>query len=46
MFRPKGARKDVEVEVTAVFAGKQTCNLKRLDDGKVYKGIPWDRLSL
>jgi hypothetical protein len=45
MFRPKGAKKDIEVEVTKVVKKTQACDLKRLDDGKVYKDIPWDRVT-
>ena len=43
-YRPPRHRKDVECEVTAVFASKETCNLKNLDDGKAYKGVPWSKL--
>jgi len=43
-FKPPRARKAVECEVTAVFAGKQTCNLKNLADGKIYKAVAWDKL--
>lgn len=38
-------RKSTDVEVTALFPGKQTCNLKRLDDGKTFKSQPWDSLE-
>lgn len=44
-FKPPGAKNLVEVEVTAVFAGKKTCNLKNLDNQKTYKGVTWDKLS-
>ena len=40
-----GAKKETQVEVTAVFADKKTCNVKNLDDNKPYKGIPWSSLS-
>jgi len=40
-YRPPRKRKRIECLVTAVFAGKETCNLKNLDDDKVYKGIAW-----
>jgi hypothetical protein len=43
-FRPPRARKPVDCSVTAVFHGKRTVNLRDLDDGKTYKGVPWDRL--
>lgn len=43
-YKPKGAKKAVECEVTLV--GKTTVNLKNLDDGKtVYKGVPFDQIS-
>jgi len=45
LFKPPRARNAVECEVTAVFPGKETCNLKNLDDGKVYKAVPWGRLE-
>lgn len=44
LYKPPKARKPVECEVTAVFAGKRTCNLKNTNDGKVYKGVAWDKL--
>ena len=43
-YKPKGARKPVECEVTAVFPKKQVVTLKNLDDGKLYKAVPWDSL--
>ena len=43
-YKPPRARKLVECEVTAVFPGKGTCNLKSLDEGKSFKGISWDSL--
>lgn len=46
LFKPKGSRKEIDVEITAVFAKKQTVNLKRLDDGRIYKDIPWDRITV
>lgn len=39
MFKPKGARKSEEFEVTAVF--KETLTLKRIRDGAIFKGIKW-----
>lgn len=44
-YKPPKARKAVECEITAVFAGKETVNLKSLDDGKSFKSVPWDKLS-
>lgn len=38
-FKAKGARKEVEAEITAVFA--KVLNLKTADDGKSHKSIPW-----
>lgn len=43
-YKPKGKRKAVECEVTVVFSGKETCNLKSLDDGKSYKSVKWEAL--
>lgn len=40
-----GAKKETQVEVTAVFTDKKTCNVKNLDDNKSHKGIPWSALS-
>lgn len=45
LYRPPRMRKDVECEVTAVFDGKETCNLKNLDTQKSYKGVSWDSLK-
>jgi hypothetical protein len=44
-YKPPKARKTVDCEVTAVFSGKETCNLKNLDDGKVYKAVSWNKLE-
>lgn len=43
-YKPPRARKSVECETTAVFANKETCNLKSLDDGKIFKAVPWGKL--
>lgn len=40
-----GAKKETQVEVTAVFPDKKLVNVKNLDDGKPYKGIKWESLS-
>jgi hypothetical protein len=45
LFKPPRARKAIECEVTAVFPRKKSCNLKSLDDGKVFKGVPFDKLE-
>lgn len=45
-YKPPKKRKKVEVEVTAVFKGKKTCNLKDLEnDGQIYKGVQWEALD-
>ncbi len=45
-FKPPKKRKFATCEVTAVFSGKQTCNLKNLDDPtKTYKAVSWDKLE-
>jgi len=44
-YKPMGKRKAIECEVTAVFTGKQTVNLKNLDDGKFYKGVSWKDIA-
>ena len=41
-YKPPRARKAVEVEVTAVFPGKQTVNLK--GDSKTFRGVSWESL--
>lgn len=45
-YKPPRARKSIECEVTAVFPGKQTCNLRSLDDQKSYRSVPWDKLEI
>lgn len=45
LYKAKGKRKATEHEVTAVFPGKKTVNLRNLDDGKIFKGVPWDKLE-
>jgi hypothetical protein len=44
-YRAPGKRKAMDHEVTAVFEGKQTVNLKDLTTEKVYRGVAWDKLD-
>jgi hypothetical protein len=44
-YKPPKSKKRVEVEVKAVFAGKKTANVKNIDDGKMFKAVPWSELS-
>ena len=45
-YKPKGSRKGVECEVTAVFEDSGKVNLKNLEDGKsTYKGVLWGDLE-
>lgn len=44
-YKPKGAKKPMEVEVIAVFEKNSTCNVKSLDDGKAYKSVPFSELT-
>ena len=44
-YKPKGKKKAIECEVTAVYTKKETCNLKSLSDGKLYKAVPWSKLE-
>lgn len=43
-YKPPKAKKSVEAEVTAVFEGKKTVNLKD-ENGNSYKGVSWDQLE-
>jgi hypothetical protein len=44
-YKPKGKKKAIECSVTAVFQGKEVCNLKSIDeDGSVFKSVPWSEL--
>jgi len=43
-FKPAGAKKSVEADVTAVNKKNQTVTLKSLADNKVYKNVPWGAL--
>jgi hypothetical protein len=43
-YKAPGKRTAVDCEVTAVFEGKQTVNLRNLTDEKIYKSVPWDKL--
>ena len=43
-YKAPGMKKAVDCEVTAVFESKETVNLKNLNDNKVYKSVPWDKL--
>lgn len=44
-YRPKGAKKAVEVEVTAVNAKSSTADVVSLDDKKAYKGVAFNDLK-
>lgn len=44
-YKPPRKRKAIQCEVLAVFPRKKTCNLKSLDDSKVYKGVPFGKLE-
>lgn len=44
-YKPPRKRKAVECEVLVVFPRKKTCNLKSLDDGKMFKGVPFSKLE-
>jgi hypothetical protein len=44
LYRPFRAKKDVAAEVQTVNKAKQTVTLK-LADGRVFKGIAWDKLK-
>lgn len=44
LYKPPKKRKEVKCEVTAVFAGKETCNLQNLDTKQGYKSVPWGKL--
>jgi hypothetical protein len=43
-YKPPRARNAVECEVTAVFNGKQVVNLRNLNDGTLYRSVPYDQL--
>lgn len=43
-YKPPKAKKSVECEITAVFEGKKTVNLKD-ENGNSYKGIKWSELE-
>jgi len=45
-YKPPKARKRIEVEVTAVFHGKQTCNVRSTASGKLYRGVPFTALEV
>lgn len=44
-YKPPRAKKSIDCEVTAVFPKKETCNVKNLKTGKVFKQVPWDKLE-
>ncbi len=44
-YKPPKARKAVNVEITAIFTGKRTCNAKNLDTNKLYRSVSWDDLK-
>lgn len=44
--KPKGARARVECTIQLVNMETKVCTLKNLDDGKLYKAVPWGVISL
>lgn len=44
-FTPPKKRKPIQVEVTTIFPGAKTCNVRGLEDKVVYRSIPWDSLQ-
>lgn len=50
-YTPKGKRKPVDVEITAVFKGTKTVNCKNTETNPTtlsqdtYKKVPWDKLT-
>lgn len=44
-YKPPRSRRLTEVEVITVNNTKQTCNVKRLEDGKVFKAASWGELK-
>lgn len=45
MYQPPKAKKKAEVEITAVNKAKKTVSAKDLASGKLYKDVPWSKLS-
>jgi hypothetical protein len=45
LYKPPHAKKATEVEVTAVFPAKRMANVKVLDDGRIFKAVPFDKLQ-
>lgn len=44
-YKPPKSRTVLECECTAVFEGRETCNLKDLDGEKIFKSVSWDDLE-
>lgn len=44
-YKPAGKKKAEECEVTMVLTKSKKVTCKSTDDGKVYKDVPWDKLS-
>lgn len=45
-YRPPKTKSDVTVEITQVIKTKEICNVKAVEDGKSYKGVPWSKLKV
>lgn len=43
-YKPPRARKEKQCKVMAVFTAAETCNLKSLENGDVFRGVAWDKL--
>jgi hypothetical protein len=44
-YKPPRARKPINCEITAVFSGTRTVNLKSVDGDKRYKSVSWEKLE-
>lgn len=45
LYKASSKGKPREVEVVTVNKGQETVSVKRVDDGKTFKGVSWDKLE-
>jgi hypothetical protein len=46
MYQPKGSKSPVECQVVSVNKAARTASVRRLEDGKEFKGVSWDKLEV
>lgn len=44
-YKPPRSKKPIDVQVVTVATTRRTTTVKAVESGKIYKGVPWDKLE-